>query len=202
MRQPIYYGMSALSTILHTIQVTVNMDTIWSSFQSRSGLCKSNMALFPGPCPAFHHEHERQKVGWRPWNKATTFMEWTPDQTPEKPKSWMDIMWRKGYEYVISKQTVVNGASMVGETWSAVSLLTHSSALTKLYVACSTATNRQLSRCPGTRLLLSLWVAVFNKSSTSLQLQGGMQLNLKTPAKQWAILRPQVETLYVQRQSI
>ena len=91
------------------------MDTIWSSFQSRSGLCKSNMALFPGPCPAFHHEHERQKVGWRPWNKATTFMEWTPDQTPEKPKSWMDIMWRKGYEYVISKQTVVNGASMVGK---------------------------------------------------------------------------------------
>lgn len=35
-------------------------------------------------------------------------------------------------------------------------LLTRSSALAKLYVTCSTATNRELSRCPGTRLLLSL----------------------------------------------
>ena len=116
MRQPIYYGMS---TILHTIQITVNMDTIWSSSQSRSGLHRSNMASFPGACLAFRHEDEGEKVGQRPWNKATTLMDNVNREAQIKHQRSQDHEWISCEEkakqcYVISKQTVINRAFMVG----------------------------------------------------------------------------------------
>ena len=151
------------------------MDTIWSSFQSRSGLHRSNMASFPGLCLAFHHEDAGQKVGRRLWNKATTLTDNVNREVQIKHQRSQDHEWISCEEkakqcYVISKQTVVNRASMVGThellyTATVDSLLSARQALRCLQ-HCNQQTAQQVPRNKTATIFVS-FQQMFYKLATS-----------------------------------